>query len=497
MKGARDRERLDDVLKDYHVVGGLVAGVVTQVDEKSASVYTQEEPNAVVDWAGLSWARPYIDENNVGAAPKSANDVVKVGDIVYLEYRGERPATPDGEPAVAEGWSLAQIPQVGGAVVALRPYDGAIAALAGGFDFHYSSFNRATQAERQPGSSMKPFIWAAALEKGFTPATTVSGAPIVIEDATLEDEWRPENYSQKFFGPTRLRKALALSLNLVSIRLLRAIGAPYAVDFVESRFGFDGTKLPKNLSLALGTASTTPLQMTSAYAVFASGGFQVEPYFVTRIEDADHNLLFQASPALACDDCVAPAKPKTAASTEPAPPTARAAARKLSPEISFLMTSMMRDVVREGTGRAAMVLNRNDLAGKTGTTNEYRDGWFVGFNSDLVATAWIGFDQPAPLGRGEAGGRVALPIWIDYMREALQGVPERPLPQPQNIVTANVNPDTGALAEVGDPDAIVEYFVKGSEIGPSAVPAVAGEMPPPAPQVAPSAQTENVREKLF
>ena len=501
MKGARDRERLDDVLKDYHVVGGLVAGVVTQVDEKSATVYTQDEPNAVVDWAGLAWARPYIDENNVGASPKSAADIAKVGDIVYLEYRGERRAVQDNEqhdePAAAEGWWLAQVPQVGGAVVALRPHDGAIVALAGGFDFQYSSFNRVTQAERQPGSSMKPFIWAAALEKGFTPATTVSGAPIVIEDAMLEDEWRPENYSQKFFGPTRLRKALALSLNLVSIRLLRAIGAAYTVDFVESRFGFDGAKLPKNLSLALGTASTTPLQMTNAYAVFASGGFQVEPYFVTRIEDADHNLLFQASPTLACDDCIPPAKPKPVASTEPAPPAPRLAARKLSPAVTFLMTSMMRDVVREGTGRAAMVLNRNDLAGKTGTTNEYRDGWFVGFNSDLVATAWVGFDQPAPLGRGEAGGRVALPIWIDYMREALQGVPERPLALPESIITATVDPETGAITDAANPDAIVEYFVKGSETGPTAVPAIAGEIPSPATPVTPAAQTENVREKLF
>ncbi|HYM47910.1 MAG TPA: penicillin-binding transpeptidase domain-containing protein, partial [Burkholderiaceae bacterium] len=417
-RGTPERERLDDVLKDYHVVGGLIAGVVTKVDEKSAVVFTQDETNATVHWPGLAWARQYIDENNLGASPKVAADVVKVGDIVYLEYRSAQ----DGEQPVAEGWWLAQIPQVAGAVVALRPHDGAIIALAGGFDFHHSSFNRAIQAERQPGSSMKPFIWTAALEKGFTPATAVSGAPIVIEDATLEEEWRPEDYSKKFFGPTRLRKALALSLNLVSIRLLRAIGAGYAVTYIEEHFGFDRTKLPKNLSLALGTASATPMQMTNAFAVFASGGFFIEPYFITRVEDADRNVLFRASPTLACDDCIPPIsksaklEAKSGAVAAPAP---RTAPRKLSPEIAFLMTSMMRDVIREGTGRAAMALNRNDLAGKTGTTNEYRDAWFVGYNSDLVATAWIGFDQPAPLGRAETGGRAALPIWIEYMREAL------------------------------------------------------------------------------
>jgi penicillin-binding protein 1A len=503
LRGAPDRDRLDDVLKDYHVLGGLVAGVVVKVDDKSISVYTQDDPAVVVNWPGLVWARRHVDENNIGGTPKSAADVAKVGDVVYLEYR----AAQDGEQPVAEGWWLAQVPDVGGAVVSLRPYDGAIVALAGGFDFYHSSFNRVIQAERQPGSSMKPFIWAAALEKGYTPATTVSGAPIVIEDATLEEEWRPEDYSKKFFGPTRLRKALALSLNLVSIRLLRAIGANYAVDFIAERFGFDAAKLPKNLSLALGTASATPLQMTNAFAVFASGGFQIEPYFITRIEDADHKLLFQASPTLACDNCVAPVpekiekekseKEKSAKSGDVAAPPPRAAARKLSPEITFLMTHMMRDVIVHGTGRAAMVLNRKDLAGKTGTTNEYRDAWFAGYNSDLVATAWVGFDQPAPLGRAETGGRAALPIWIDYMREALQGMPEKPLTAPADIVKATVNGETGKPTEPTDPEAIEEFFVKGTETGVDLrevagdAPAAPGASPPPA------AQTENVREKLF
>jgi penicillin-binding protein 1A len=500
--GTPDRDRLDDVLKDYHVVGGLVAGVVTKVEDKSVTVYTQDEPNLVVNWPGLAWARTYIDENTVGVAPKTASDILKVGDVVYLE---RRQVEASAEQPAMEGWWLAQIPHVAGAVVSLRPYDGAIVALAGGFDFYHSSFNRIMQAERQPGSSMKPFIWAAALEKGFTAATTVSGAPIVIEDAQLEDEWRPEDYSKKFFGPTRLRKAMALSLNLVSIRLLRAIGANYTVGYIEEHFGFDGTKLPKNLSLALGTASATPIQMTNAFAVFANGGFQVEPYFITRIEDADHNVLFRASPTLACDNCaptapVKPQKPEDAVKNktdkaEAAPATPRAAVRKLSPEIAFLMTSMMNDVIREGTGRAAAVLNRKDLAGKTGTTNEYRDAWFVGYNSDLVATAWVGFDQPSPLGRAETGGRAALPIWIDYMREVLPSLPEKPLTPPENIVKATVNSETGKPAEPTDPEAIEEYFVKGTETG-GETPAVTADTPGGTPPVAPT-QTENVREKLF
>jgi penicillin-binding protein 1A len=348
---------------------------------------------------------------------------------------------------------------------------------------------------------MKPFIWAAALEKGFTPATTVSGAPIVIEDAQLEDEWRPEDYSKKFFGPTRLRKALALSLNLVSIRLLRAIGPTYAVGYIEEHFGFDGTKMPKNLSLALGTASATPMQMTSAYAVFANGGFQIEPYFITRIEDADHNVLFSAGPTLACDDCVPKAPPDKPAKSDKSSDkpdvvaVPRAAKRTLAPEVAFLMTSMMRDVIREGTGRAALVLNRKDLAGKTGTTNEYRDAWFVGYNSDLVVTSWVGFDQPAPLGRAETGGRAALPIWIDYMREVLPSLPEKALATPENIVKATVNMETGKPTEPSDPDALEEYFVKGTETG-GEVPAVAGDPSSPTAPV-PATQTENVREKLF
>ena len=498
-----DVNQLDDELKDYRLVGDLLPGVVTQVSERSASVYTLDGTTVELDWPGLSWARRYVDENTVGSEPKSANEIVRRGDIVYVLDE-----MSDEEEAESR-WRLAQIPQVAGALVSLRPRDGAILALAGGFDFYQSSFNRAVQAERQPGSSLKPFIYAAALEKGFTPATTVSGAPIVIPDMNLEDEWRPENYSRQFFGPTRLRKALALSLNLVSVRLLRAIGPAYAADYL-TRFGFEAAKLPRNLSLALGNASTTPLQMASAFAIFANGGFRIQPYFIERIEDGRHNLLEQTEPPVACSAC-APgesagegAGPTAVATSGTASTamTARVAPRVLSPQISFLMTSMLQDVVREGTAGGAKVLGRDDLAGKTGTTDEYRDAWFIGYNSDVVATAWVGFDQLASLGRAEAGARTALPMWIDYMRVALKGVPQRHLLPPEGVVTAYIDAETGSHVADPGPGALEEYFLQGSDGIPAAettAPATReGAAAPAAPAVPPPPpDTQRLRERLF
>ena len=518
IRGDTDRGRLDDALKDFRVIGDLTPGVVVKVEDRSVAVYTLDGTVVTIGWSGLAWARPYVDENTLGPPLTKAADVLKVGDIVYLEDTAN--SEPNGDPA--SRWRLAQVPQVAGAIVALRPSDGAILALAGGFDFYESKFNRVVQAERQPGSSIKPFIYAAALEKGFTAASTVSGAPIVVEDATLEDEWRPEDYSRQFFGPTRLRKALTLSLNLVSVRLLRAIGPAYAADYLE-RFGFDPAKLPRNLSLALGTASATPLQMARAYAVFANGGYRIEPYFIRAVEDAQKRVLERANPAVVCPDCLESAAatpsspgpridPIRVASADPAreatgsataPPHARGprldatgedtrvvAPRVLEPPLAFIMTSIMRDVIRAGTGKAALALGRKDLAGKTGTTNEYRDAWFSGFNSDLVVTAWVGFDQPASLGRAETGGRAALPIWIDFMRVALDGVPERPLDPPPGIVKLAVNSETGKPATAGDPAAIEEYFIEGTEDQQPIETEPGGVTPTPAPANLP----EKIRE---
>lgn len=483
LRGESDRERLDDALKDFRTVGGLVPGVVIRVEEKSAAVFTQDGTVVSVDWPGLAWARAYVDENALGPSPRQAADAVRAGDIVYLEP----PETANGDATGA--WGLAQPPEVAGALVALRPGDGAMLALSGGFDFFQSNFNRVTQAERQPGSSLKPFIYTAALERGFTPASTISGAPIVIEDTALEDEWRPEDYSRKFYGPTRLRKALAQSLNLVSVRLLRAVGPSYTVDYL-ARFGFNPEKLPRNLSLALGTASATPMQMASAFAVYANGGFRIEPYLISRIEDASHKVLEQANPLVACASCAGGAGAD--AGRNPGP---RYAPRVLTPEISFLMTSMMKDVIRDGTGRAAQALGRKDLAGKTGTTNEYRDAWFSGFNADIVTTAWIGFDQPASLGRGETGGHAALPFWIEYMRAALEGTPEKPLMPPTGVIKILVNSETGQPTNAADKDAIEEFFVDGTETrSPGGTEGDAAARPA---VPAPSGLPEDTREKLF
>jgi len=488
IRGEPDPVQLDDALKDYRVVGNLLPGVVLQVGEKNAQVYTQDGATVELGWGGLSWARRYIDENTLGNALKNAADVVKPGDIIYLEAVEDPQQLPETGP-----WRLAQAPEVAGALVALRPADGAVLALTGGFDFYQSSFNRVTQAERQPGSSIKPFIFSAALDKGFTAASTVSGAPIVMDGESPEEEWRPEDYSKKFFGPTRLRKALAQSLNLVSVRLLRALGVSYTVEYME-RFGFDPAKLPRNLSLALGTASATPMQMVNAFTVFANGGYRVTPYFISRVEDANHIVLEQAKPALICRECEAQGNPPTAATTGTAADKDQPvyAPRVLSPETSFLMASMMQDVIRAGTGRGALVLGRKDLAGKTGTTNDYRDAWFSGFNSEVAATAWVGFDQPVSLGRGETGGRTALPVWIDFMREALAGVPEKPLPVPETMVRITINSETGKPTTPDDPEAMEEYFVEGTET-PQELPGTEGETDGATPAPPP----ENIRENLF
>jgi penicillin-binding protein 1A len=429
------------VLAKYPAAGGLQAGLVTGLGEQSMEVLLSGGATVTVEWEGMSWARPYKGVNSMGRAPKLASDILSPGDIVQLEQVAD------------DGWKLAQMPGVEGALVSLRPLDGAIDALVGGFDFRNSKFNRVTQARRQPGSSFKPIIYSAALEKGFTPASMINDAPVVFDDPRLESTWRPENYSGQFYGPTRLREALYRSRNLVSIRILRAIGPGYAAEYAE-RFGFAADQLPRDLTLALGSATVTPLQMARAYAVLANGGYPVEPYFIQRIHDAAGDVVFQASPVVVCPHCPAQLD---AIDTEGqvSLPLAQAV---LSPQNVWLMTSMMRDVVQRGTARKARVLGRTDLAGKTGTTNDQKDAWFSGFNHSLVATTWVGFDKLEPLGRGETGGQAALPVWIDYLRYALQGVEEQKLEPPEGMVTVRIDPATGLLAGSGQRDAIFETF---------------------------------------
>lgn len=452
-----DPQQWRDMLDQTPVYGGLQPALVTAVQGDTATALLADGRHVQIPWTGLAWARRYISVDARGPAPQQAADVVSPGDVVRLQ------AEADGK------WALAEVPQVEGALVSLRPRDGAVVALTGGFDFYHSKFNRALQAVRQPGSSFKPFIYSAALNKGFTLASLINDAPVVFQDQALESVWRPENYSGKFFGPTRLREGLVHSRNLVSIRLLQATGVDYVVDYLR-RFGFDSNSLPKNLSLALGSSAVTPLQLTKAYAVFANGGYAVDPYYIERIEDIKGETVELANPAVACPGCSQepdrPATPATQVALNDPTSTADApsglvvnqAKETITPQNAYLITSALRDVIRRGTGRHARVLGRHDLAGKTGTTNDQRDAWFAGFNADLVTTTWVGFDQTATLGRFETGARAALPMWIKYMGKALKGVPEKTLPQPSGLVTVRIDPETGYLANANDRHAMFEIF---------------------------------------
>ncbi len=443
-------ERNEELLSGIPVVGGLPPALVLDVDDDFVLAHARGFGEVELPWAVLAWARPYIDVNRRGSAPEKPSDVVRVGDVIRVQL-------------TEEGWVMAQVPEVQGAFVALDAADGAIVALAGGFDYYRSKFNRVTQAMRQPGSSFKPFIYSAALQQGFTPASFINDAPVVFEDHGLEDVWRPENYSGRFFGPTRMRVALYKSRNLVSIRLLKSIGIERALEHL-ARFGLDIDRLPANLSLAVGSGEVTPLELSTGYAVIANGGYQVEPYLIERIEEADGSLVRQAQPLRVCRKCdgaavasqapvsrVLSVDPDTSSPVRPAP-------RRVDARNAWLMQSMMRDVVRQGTGRRALELGREDLAGKTGTTNDFRDAWFAGFTPRLVATAWVGFDGHQTLGNREAGSKAALPMWIEFMRSALDGVPEELLERPEGMVTMRIDPESGKAALAGDAAAIFETF---------------------------------------
>jgi len=443
----------DELLAAYSEVGQLQPGLVIGTQEQSADVYLGEDVTVTLPWEGLKWARPYRNHSRRGPEPKTAADVVTPGDIVRV-----RQIKPDkGEPY----WALTQVPKVGGALISLKSDDGAIIALVGGYDYYASKFNRVTQAARQPGSGFKAFIYSAALENGFTPASLINDAPVVFNDPSLEGTWRPENYSGKFFGPTRLRYALTKSRNLVSIRLLRNMGIEAALQHI-AKFGFDPEELPHNLSLSLGSANVTPLQMARGYAVLSNGGYLIDPYLIKRI-DQNGETVFEADPATVCKDCkqeivTEPSLVGASVSSVEEETQGKIAPRVISEENHFLMYSMMQDVIQAGTATRARALGRNDLAGKTGTTNDQRDAWFNGFNQSIVANVWIGFDDNSRLGRGEVGGRAALPAWIDYMRVVLQGVEDRPPRKPKGMVTVRIDPETGKRAPAGMEQAIFEIF---------------------------------------
>lgn len=434
-----DDLELQTLLSNYATRPPLTLALVTQVDADSAVAITEKDAEIGINWNELKWAQPIIAKTGrLGAIPTQPSDVLKPGDIIEVQ------ALQDGQ------WRLAQTPKIEGAFVALNPNSGAIQALIGGYDFYRSKFNRAVQGARQPGSNFKPFIYTAALDKGYTPATLINDAPVVFEDDALETMWRPENYSGKFFGPTRMREALIHSRNLVSIRILRSIGIRYAINYSE-RFGIDTSQLPKDLSLALGSASFSPLDIATGYAVLANGGFHVQPYFISHVTDSQDQILYQASPRFACSDCLNNSTQQPQAYELFAPQT-------VTSQTIYQINSILKDVIKRGTGQRALRLGRNDLHGKTGTTNDQFDAWFSGFSPAQVATAWVGFDQPQALGRHETGGRTALPMWIDYMRDALHGIPDINLPQPTDMLTVRIDPVSGKLAHSRDSKAIFETF---------------------------------------
>ena len=459
-------------LSAERTIVGLVPALVLSADKERAELVTAEAEPVELTLAAMSWAKKYLSENSRGPAPKQPADVLKRGDIVRLARDAE------GQ------WMLAQMPAAQSALVSLDTDDGAVRALVGGLSFTLSKFNRAIQSSRQPGSSFKPFLYSAAFEHGFTPATLVNDAPLAFPDISRPDGvWRPGNDDEKFEGPVRLRDALVRSRNTVSVRVLEAIGVKYARDYI-TRFGVPLAAMPENLSMALGTSSVAPIMMARGFGVFANGGYLVDPYFLERVENDAGKVLFRAQPKRVCRACspqqVAAASQNTDAdqlaqalglapaptpapppeATSPSPDLAATpdnpAPRVLDERIAFLVRSLMHDVITRGTGSGALVLKRNDLAGKTGTTNEHRDGWFTGYNDRIVTSVWTGFDDFSSLGKGEFGAQVALPAWIAYMRVALDGTPEEVPPPPPGIATAHIDPASGMILD-GD-GGIVEYF---------------------------------------
>jgi penicillin-binding protein 1A len=417
VSAANLEELLEDALADADESNGLVPAIVLEAGLKQVKCYIKGGETAQISNEGLKFVLKNLGDN---ASPKTR---LRRGALIRVQKDDKG------------GGQILQLPQIESALVSVVPQDGAIHALVGGFDFNRSKFNHVTQAWRQPGSSFKPFIYSAALEKGLTAATVINDAPIVVDAAQTGGQvWEPKNFEGDYAGPIRLRTALTKSKNLVSIRVLQSIGPSYAQDYI-SRFGFSPEQHPPYLTMALGAGSVTPMQMAAAYSVFANGGYRTQPYLIDRIVDARGTLLAQAKPKRAGDD----------------------AERAIDARNAFIMTSLMRDVVRFGTGARAMQLKRQDLAGKTGTTNDQVDAWFTGFNPGLVAIAWIGFDQPRSMGGAETGAQAALPIWMGYMGKALKGVPEADLVVPEGVATVKINPQSGRRVPEGS-EGILEYF---------------------------------------
>ena len=457
---------LDAQLERFPVIGGLRPAIVEKVESKSAKIYVRDLGMVTLPWEKLSWAKRELPEEKTDRPPTQATEIMARGDVIYTVGR------------TADSLQFVQVPEAQSALVSVDPKDGAVAALVGGFDYYQSNFNRVTQARRQPGSGFKPFVYAAAFDKGYTPASVVLDAPIVIDETGTEQAWRPKENENRFFGPIRLREALVHSRNLVSVRLMRAIGGDYTWNYV-TRFGFDKSQLPNDLTLALGTAELSPLQVAIGYSTFANGGYKVSAYTIDHIEDAFGTVLLKADPAIACAECGRSTDLATLRAAQSAGggratlsdvashdgksliPNKNLAPQILRPQVAYLLADMMKDVIRRGTGVRARSLNRDDIAGKTGTTSDFHDAWFNGFNGDLVTTVWTGFDQDRSLGDGEEGAHAAVPTWTYFMHQALAGTARHGVPQPDGIVIVRISPESGLLASADNPNGIMEKFIEG------------------------------------
>ncbi len=438
-----NEESLEDALQEFEESNGLVPAVVQSLDKKNIRAYCKGGQVVEMGVDKQAFAKPALGSG------VPLNQRIRVGSIIRVKQ--------DAKGA----WRIGQLPLVEAAFVSASPRDGAIYSLVGGFDFVRSKFNHVTQAWRQPGSSIKPFIYSSALEKGYTPATIINDAPLVFDTVETGGEaWEPKNYDGTYDGPITMRQALIRSKNLVSIRILQAITPQYARDHL-TKFGFDPEKQPPYLTMALGSGSVTPMKMLEGYSVFANGGFHITPYFIQRIEDASGKVLYQATPTVA----------------------AETAERVIDVRNAYTMVNMMQDVVRHGTAIAAMSLGRQDLAGKTGTTSDFMDAWFCGFQPTIVGVAWIGFDNPHTLGSGETGGGAALPMWISYMDTILKNVPQATYTMPDGMVSARINP-SGLRDPAGER---TEIFYKEN------LPPEQGSQQ----QENPAKQSDSVREQLF
>ena len=460
----------EQALQSTRVFGQLLPAVVISVEEKNAKVIDSGQNEHTLTLKDSRWARTYIDVDTRGPRVSDLTSVIAPGDIIRIQ-----PIEKNGTTT----WRLAQLPEIQGAVVAMEPTTGSIKALVGGFDFYRNQYNHALQSARQPGSSFKPFIYSAALANGVNAADVFLDAPLVFEDANLESQYRPENDNNRYNGPTRLREALYRSINLVSIRVLLEVGAGKVLDHVGN-FGFDTRSFPRNTQLAIGggTMTVAPLDMSRAYAVLANGGHLVEPNIIDRIVDQRGETVYLPARVEVCTDCdsdqdsASQMQPTTDSFSEPSTLEEFAAeipeavdqreiipaTRVIDERNAFIVDSMLKDVIKRGTGRRARSIGRNDLGGKTGTTNDAEDTWFNGYNKNLVTSVWVGFSNQAPLGANAYGSNTPLPIWIDFMEDALAGRAPAKVFQPPGITTMKINPDTGEAAAPGDANAIFEFF---------------------------------------